>query len=80
MTQFTPQATRVIRNSFSLSIELLPSCDGVRFKYSDEDEVRQSEIQYDMDGDAYFIEWHDSKTFDMPIPFHVHYLNKFMKH
>ena len=63
MTQikwFEPQAYKTLSNSHGMEIMINNSGEEVSYRYSNEEpnaEVYTSEIQYDQEGDAYFMEY-----------------------
>lgn len=79
MTQikwFEPQAYKTLSNSHGMEIMINDSGEEVSYRYSNEEpnaEVSTAEIQYDQDGDPFFIEY---ELDDSAI---IYYLSDFLK-
>ena len=71
--QFTPQAFKTITNSLAMEIMIDETYEEVTYRYSEDSEIHTSGIGYDMEGDAYFLEYRK------PYEPTVHYLNEFMR-
>lgn len=61
--EFTPTGYLTLSNSGGIEVEIASSGDGLRYKYTDDIEPTEAEIQYDEDGDAFFTttEGHEYK-------------------
>lgn len=66
---FDPQAYKTLSNSHGMEIMVDETCEEVHYRYTNDKEVYTEQIQFDQDGDPYFM-----INFDT-----VHYLNEFIK-
>lgn len=66
---FDPQAYKTLSNSHGMEIMVDETCEKVHYRYTNDKEVYTEQIQFDQDGDPYFM-----INFDT-----VHYLNEFIK-
>lgn len=67
---FQPQAYKTISNSHGMEIMLNETAEEVYYKYTNDNIAYNSFINYDQDGDPYFMDMR-SKT--------VYYLSEFLK-
>lgn len=74
---FKPQAYKTLSNSHGMEIMINDTGEEVSYRYTDEGsnaEVSTTEVQYDQDGDTFFLEY--KGCYDP----NVHYLNEFMRY
>lgn len=67
---FQPQAYKTISNSHGMEIMINDTAEEVYYRYTNDNTAYNSFINYDQDGDPYFMDMH-SKV--------VYYLNEFLK-
>jgi hypothetical protein len=72
--EFKSHAFKVLSNSHAMEIMINETFEEVSYRYSDDpSEVSTTSINYDQDGDPFFLEYRG------PYDPNVHYLSDFMK-
>lgn len=71
--EFKLQGYKTLSNSHSMEIMINDIYEEVTYRYSGDSEIYTTSLSYDMEGDAYFLEYRG------PYKPEVHYLNEFMK-
>lgn len=67
--KFKPQAYKTLSNSHGIEIFINDTGEEIIYRFTDASSLYDSEIRFDQDGDAYFMDISNT----------VHYLNEFLK-